>query len=121
MNAVLNQVEIDYDYIATLYTALGKVDTLKTVNGFERFTEDGVGTFVYSLGDNYLYINPCIGCYLAGETIAADMTVAVSLINQEGELLSDFCINFNISRDINADINNYADIVRNVMNLVTAK
>lgn len=112
------QAESDYDYIATLYHAIAKHKELDNVSGFERSAEDMVGTFFYDVKEDFLYINPCIGCYLNGETIAEDCTVSAALVSLSGDLISNMNFHYVITGDIESDVNAYTNIVKEIISLI---
>lgn len=85
---IKSQADADYDYVASLYNLLAKKETLHEVCGFKRSIEDAVGTFFYSIGDDFLYINPFVDVFLNGETLEEDFYVNVTLCSASGELIS---------------------------------
>lgn len=119
MTQVINQaqIEADYDYVANLYTYIGKLGILDDMFGFSRSTEEMVGTFYYEVGDHFLYINPCVASYLCGEEL--DQIVSVTMVDSNGDIAVEHNVELKITRDLDTDAHSYADIVRDVLYMIS--
>lgn len=116
------QSDSDYDYVANLYTKIAGIGSLETAHGFKRHTEDMVGTLYYEIDETtLLYINPCVGVYLAGEALKDNQDIQVSLLDigtNNNNLISDYLIEFKLSFDLDKDAAEYARNVNQVLAMV---
>lgn len=115
--ATKTQVEADFEYVAALYANIANTDALKSVHGFERSEEYIVNTFFYSIGDDFLYINPFVDVFLNGETLEDDSYINVTLCSASGELIS--CHHLNLPYDsLEASAAYYEREVSNILALI---